>query len=213
MIERIEATEIKAIASPPGSFTVEVLGLPFYGPIHGKDLHRQYLSPRTETRMKPGDEIPAVYYHGINPTGGKRDPQPEFYGNAVMTKIDEKGGWFQVTVAETKRHAARLYKAAVSKTLRASSGVAGRLARVLPSGELSLYVPGEMSLFDQGYGRIAINNLAIGILKAIYDEADLTLPEGLQEEARQKKIKIVFRNYHKYYHVKLKKEPGNGNKK
>lgn len=191
-MDRIYATDIKGIVKEDGSFGIELLGLPFGGQIHGRDSQQQFYSKKTDFQMSPGDQIPAVYFHGYNSDRKGYHPSPEFYGKATLTRFDERGGWFDVSIDEDKRHATDLYKAAVKGTLRGSAGRAGRLERQLANGELTLYVPGEMSLIDQNYNRQAVNNLAIGQLKAIYVEAGIDLPKGLHVEAGQEKATVVL---------------------
>ncbi len=208
-MERIYATDIKGIIKEDGAFGIELLGLPFGGPIHGRDSQRQYFSKRTDFQMTPGDQLPAVYFHGYNSDKAGFNPTPEFYGKATLTRFDMRGGWFDVSIDEDKRHATDLYKAAVKGTLRGSAGRAGRLERQLPDGELMLYVPGEMSLIDQNYNRIAVNNLAIGQLKALYIEAGLHLPKEFHEETRQeRKVILTYKNEdYSYEKIKISFKP------
>ena len=224
-IMRIDAQEITGSIKSTGAFAINLLGLPYGGHIGGKDLHRQFFSKNTDFQMSPGDELPAVYYHGFaermidpNTRRIRMDETPEFYGKAALTKFDERGGWFEIIIDEGKKHAARLYKSAMQGNLRGSVGRAGRLSRMDKTGEFKLYVPGELSLIDQVFKRnelrFAANNLAVGMLKSLYNEAGLNLPEGLHEEVRQygpsKILKVrladqVRKETNKYL-IKLKKE-------
>ena len=191
-MNRIKCTIIKASVQPQG-FLLEILGLPFGGPTFGRDAQREFLTPRTETRKAVGDQIPAVYIHGMREFARGLEPIPEFYGNATLTKIDNQGSWFEVLIEESKKHALKIFKAAKLKTLRASAGVAGILTRKLPSGELTLFVPGELSLIPQDlFGRKASNQFAIARLKSIYDEAGLDWPEEYQEDTGPKQTRILL---------------------
>ena len=126
---------------------LRILGLPFGGHSQGKDRHRQFFDMKTDFQMEPGDQIPATYFHGQALKKGN-DPMPEFYGKATLTHFDRRGGWFEMTVPEGAKHHQRISNALEENRLRASTGVAGILARFEQNGHATLWVPGELSIVD-----------------------------------------------------------------
>jgi hypothetical protein len=211
---RIWTEELSIIEKSADSIELEILGLPFYGPFQGKDYHREFLTPRTHTEKAIGDSIPTSYFHGRTPEG-KRDKTPEFFGKAVLVRWDERGGWFTSKIELAKKHGVRIAKAAHDGILRASTGLAGTLHRVLPTGELTLWVPGELALIDQkfakqpsgGVPRIAANSLAVAmpVLKSLYAEAGIDWPLVLQKEERPGSIRIALKGK-EIVKVRLKNE-------
>lgn len=169
-------------------FVFDVLGLPFFGPIGGKDANKEFFTPKTDFGMEIGDSIPCVYYHGRT-KNARFALKPEFYGRATLTHFDDRGGWFRVLVDKSKSMANDLFKSAKNNNLRASTGLAGKLGRFKRSGEITLWVPGELSLIDQNFraGRAAANDhaVALNVLKEMYNENNILWPEAL-EEARLK---------------------------
>ena len=201
-MDRIWSGEIEAVEKAGNFMDLSILGLPFWGPENGRDRQGEFLSPKTVTWMHPGDSLPTTYFHGRKPDATE-DEKPVYFGKAIMDKWDELGGWFRASIDLTKKHGERIGEAAIKKTLRASTGLAGKLRRILPTGELRLWVPGEMTLVDKGLAmtwkgmgrRMAANDFAVAIpaLKALYETAGIEWPEVLQRKVeRPSKIKIVY---------------------
>lgn len=203
-MKRISIAEIEIRTKTADYLELDILGLPYYGPFQGKDAHREFLTPRTRTEKFVGDTIPTTYFHGFTPEGVE-DKNPEFFGKAELTKYDNRGGWFRTRIDMVKTNASRIAKAAVDGTLRASTGLAGDLRRVLQTGELTLWVPGELAIVDQayekqptgGYPRVVANNLAIGMpaLKMLYKHAKIEWPrvfELREKQASTRRIRLVL---------------------
>jgi hypothetical protein len=164
-------------------WTLEVLGLPYGGPIGGKDLQKEYFDEQTDFMLKPGDTRPVIYFHGDNP-GGQPDMRPEVIGTAVLDRYDAKGGWFQVTLDKAKKYAQRLWQAAVRGAAAASSGAVAHLVRKGPDGRIITWPVGELTLLDTGEGRMPANPFATVSVKALYDEAGIQMPEAFAEAER-----------------------------
>ena len=178
-------------------YEFNVLGLPYGGPVNDRDIYGERFTPETEFVIKPGSTIPAVYFHGRNERGSRLD-KPVFYGDAILTHFDDRGGWFKVRVEKGKKYAYQLFEASQKGRLRASTGNAGTLRRKDRNGNITLWVPGELSLIDQVGPRMAVNDYAIGMtaLKAIYRENKFNWPEAfekarLDEEKLQKEKNIM----------------------
>ncbi len=202
-MNRIWTEQLQIVKTAAEYTVIDILGLPYGGPMMGKDLHGEFLTPRTVTEKVIGDTIPTSYFHGLTPEG-IRDKTPEFFEKAELVRVDEKGGWFRVKIDFAKKHANRILKSLENGTLRGSTGIAGNLRMAKPNGELTLWVPGELGLIDQkfekqlrgGMPRIVSNNFAIALpaLKMLYDDGDIEWPEVLQEEERRedKSIKLIL---------------------
>ena len=182
-LARSEWYEVKAIHRA-GEWVLRVLGLPYGGQEEDRDAQGEYFSGRTDFMLEPGDRRPAIYYHGLSPDG-KTQSKPEVIGVATYAGKDEKGGWFDVVLDKGKELAQRVWKAAMDGLVKASSGAVNYLVRREADGELITWPVGELTLLDVGEGRAPANELATVSLKAIFDEAQLDLPEAFRgaEEA------------------------------
>jgi len=167
---------------------LDVLGAPFGSP-ENKDRQGDYFSPKTDFMVKEGDERPVLYYHGDRPDGGP-DDRPQIIGRAKVTKKDEKGLWFEVILDKTKKLAERVWKAAIGGLARASTGSINYLVRRSPDREILTWPIGELTLIDQGQGRLPANDMATVALKSIYVEAELEMPETFIE-SEELKVNVV----------------------
>ena len=72
-----------------------VLGVPYGGPIEGRDLDGEAFTPETGIWLKVGDKVNLTYYHGFDPdTIGKKQKIPALIGyflTAAIAKISESG--------------------------------------------------------------------------------------------------------------------------
>ena len=169
----------------------EVLGVPFGGHLGGKDAQGEYFTKNTDIMMDIGDERPVIYYHGDLPSG-KPNPNPTAIGKAKLIRTDEQGHWFSVKIKKLQRFAERLWQAAVQGIARASGGSLPHLTRKNDNtGELYVWPLSELTLLDQGQGRMAANQLATVSLKSVYEDAEIELPESFIEELESSKVDEV----------------------
>ena len=147
MTENIQWLEVHA-RKAGDEWILDVLGAPFYGPDMGKDIEGDYFSPNTNFMMEIGDKRPVLYFHGDTPWGTP-DYMPEVIGRATATRKDGKGLWFEVVLDKTKKHAARIWNAAVKGIAKASTGAVNYLVRRNKvTGELLTWPIGELTLVD-----------------------------------------------------------------
>ena len=169
----------------------EVLGVPFGGHLEGKDAQGEYFTKNTDIMMDIGDERPVIYYHGDLPSG-KPNPNPTAIGKAKLIRTDEQGHWFSVKIKKLQRFAERLWQAAVQGIARASGGSLPHLVRKNDNtGELYVWPLSELTLLDQGQGRRAANQLATVSLKAVYEDAEIELPESFIEKPESLEVDEV----------------------
>ena len=164
-----------------GEWSFEVLGVPFGSP-EDKDAQGEYFTKHTDIMMNVGDERPVIYYHGDLPSG-RPNPTPKSIGKAKLVRTDEKGHWFDVTINKVGKFAQRLWTSAVQGLARASGGSLPHLVRKNDNtGELHTWPLAELTLLDQGQGRVAANQLASVTLKAVYEEVEIDIPESFIEK-------------------------------
>jgi len=188
-IIKLELQDVKAIKTGD-EWKLEALGVPFGGHINGKDLHREFFSPKTDFMIKIGDSRPVLYYHGMTSWGGEQ-PLPQVIGRATLSRIDNKGLWFDIILDQTKTLAKRIWDNAIKGIVKASSGAVNYLKRKNElTGEILTWAIGELTLVDQGQGRIAVNQLASVSLKTVYEEAELDLPKNFVQEALTLKTEL-----------------------
>lgn len=173
---------IKAIQSEDGSWTLEVLGVP-YGSEQDRDSDNQFFNADTNTHEGKLPTIPAVYYHGRNEKGKPSDA-PEYIGTAKHLRTDEKGVWYEVVLDKLNAYASRVWEAAKQGIARASSGSAPHLVRLGNNGHIREWPVFELSVFDTGEGRQPSNRHAVAMpmMKAIYEQAGIEMVE-IQPEA------------------------------
>jgi hypothetical protein len=171
-------SEVKTGKAPRA---LQVLGVPFGGPIAGKDSDGEYFSPRTNLMLKPGDKRPVLYNHGADPDND-REKRPEVIGEATYTHQDDKGHWFDVVVDDVKDYAKRIVEAARNGLARASSGAINYLVRRSADGEITTWPLGELTLIDKQPGfREPANDYAVAYLKTAFEQSGLELPEAFAE--------------------------------
>ena len=176
-------TNLVPYKTDKGEWKLEALGVPFGGHLDGKDYDGEFFSPRTDFMMEVGDSRPVLYYHGLNAWGAE-ESRPEVIGKATLVRIDQKGLWFDILLDKSKTLAKRIWESAIKGIVKASSGAVGYLKRkVEHTGEILTWAIGELTLVDEGNGRMASNQLATVNLKAIFEEAEIDLPEELSEDA------------------------------
>ena len=173
-----------------GDWVLDVLAIPF----NRLDSDNQFFDADTDL-MPDVFPFPAVvYYHGINPDGKSLQGDPELIGKAVSKEIKPDGVWVKVVLDKTKKYAKRVWRAANKGLAAASSGSIAHLARLdggkpyskNVAGRISKWAFAELSLMDVDKGRRPANMYAVAlpVLKAVYKQAGIALPEsidGMQE--------------------------------
>jgi len=199
IIEREDDTEKRMKAD--GDYVEtgwRVLGVPFGGPIDGRDLDGEAFTPETDIWLKVGDKVNLTYYHGFDPdTIGKKQKIPALIGRATYIGADERGHWFEPVLDSEEPLAQRLMKADITE-LRASSGAINHLVRKDAGGLISVWPVGELALFDINEWRRPANDFAVieakteKIAEAI-PEADESAVDAVEEsvEAESKSNSII----------------------
>ena len=199
IIEREDDTEKRMKAD--GDYVEtgwRVLGVPFGGPIDGRDLDGEAFTPETDIWLKVGDKVNLTYYHGFDPdTIGKKQANPALIGRATYVGADERGHWFEPVLDSEEPLAQRLMKADITE-LRASSGAINHLVRKDAGGLISVWPVGELALFDINEWRRPANDFAVieaktEVIAEAIPEADESAVDAVEEsvEAESKSNSII----------------------
>jgi len=160
---------------------LDVLGVPFGGPVNGKDAHGEYFDERSDLEL---DTVTPIlhYYHGYA-EDGKPQGKPQKIGRVVSTQKRGDGVWYRVILDKASKLAARVYDAAKRGLAVASSGTAEHLRRVASDGHIDYWPVFELSIFDADENKRPANSYAIAMpaLKAVYEQAGQELPDILRE--------------------------------
>ena len=175
--------EIKSLKSfgltvkAAGDWELDVLGMPFGGPLDGKDTDGQYFNQNTQAYLDVYKTIPAFYYHGYSPEG-KPMGEPVQIGMAKYTRTDKDGHWYRVILDRTKDLAKRIWDAAKNGVARASSGSIAHLVRVAKDGFIQSWPVCELSLIDAEGKRQPANNYAVAmpVMKSHFENAGMQMP-------------------------------------
>ena len=150
----------------------KVLGVPFGGPVSGRDATGEAFHAGTDIWLKVGDEVNLTYYHGFGPDSMDAwQEQPVLIGRAKYIGTDERGHWFDPRLDEGEPLARRVMVA--PENVRASSGAVGHLVRMGESGMIDVWPVGELALFDTNEWRRPANEYAITESKS----AEVTMTE------------------------------------
>ncbi len=145
---------------------ITVLGLPYGGPMGGKDSDGQYFSPLTDFFDGVNDKPPVYFTHGT-----QNGFEPEPVGKVSNRWYDRRGGWFKLQLDPQSPRYAQLLEANETGNLRASSGVVPASYSADDStGHINTWLVGEMSLVDLRDGYRPVNGYAVA--KATYDKCD-----------------------------------------
>lgn len=162
-IERkpVEDTKRQKAISDYRDMNWRVLGVPFGGPIKGRDLDGEAFHEDTEIWLKSGQEVSLTYYHGFGPDDpDSMQDKPALIGKAVYTGVDERGHWFDVHLDEEEELAQRVIDAGTDG-IKASSGAVGHLTRNGLGGLIDVWPVGEIALFDTNDWRLPANDFAV----------------------------------------------------
>lgn len=159
--EADETKRLKLFDEYPAEPLYHVLGVPFGGPLMGRDAEGEAFYPETEIWLKAGDSIPVTYYHGFGPD----DPYdvqavPAVIGRAVLAETDERGHWFEVRLDPEEELAQRIMSKAPEE-IKASSGAVGHLVRIGDAGLIDIWPVGELAMFDTNEWRLPANDFAV----------------------------------------------------
>lgn len=167
---------IKAV----GDWVLDVLGVPFGGPVQGRDLHGECFTPSTKLHLDKFSPL-VLYYHAFDPAGLPQG-EPVEIGEIIAHEQRPDGWWFKVLLDRTQAYAQRVWNAAQKNLARASSGSAEHLIRTNADGTIKNWPMVELSLFEIGDGKQPANGYAIAVpaLKAHYAKAARLLPIPLR---------------------------------
>ena len=162
VIEHAPADAAKMLR-PAGEYSgvvMRVLGVPFGGPISGRDKDGEAFHEGTEIWLNVGDRVPVTYYHGFGPDDPySMQTPPVIIGSAEYTGADERGHWFDATLDADEPLAHRLTAPGVD--VRASSGAISHLVRAGEAGMIDVWPVGELALFDTNEWRQPANDFAV----------------------------------------------------
>ena len=164
-VPRVDAESIKALRGK-GEYVgaeVPILGIPFGGPVEGRDEDGEAFHKGTDIWLQPGDTVPITYYHGYGPDepGAWQDP-PAIIGLATYAKADGRGHWFDGQLDGTEPLAERVTDALKSnRPVAASSGAVSHLVRVRRNGLIDVWPVGELAIFDTNEWRQPANKYAV----------------------------------------------------
>ena len=135
-----------AVKFADGSDTVlEILAIPFGGPINGRDTDGEFFSAKTDLCLDwfPS-QIPLLYHHGLDDAG----PGVSVVGRVDRTtarKTDE-GWWVQAQLDASNAYHARIKRLIERQALYGSSGAMPHLVTASKSGEITRWPWVEESL-------------------------------------------------------------------
>lgn len=196
-IER-DAVETKRLKADVDYSLIDwrVLGVPYGGPIKGRDMDGECFTEQTDIVLNVGDKRPVTYYHGFGPD----DPQekqtpPVIIGEATYTGKDARGHWFDLALDDEEELALRLLAAGV-EGVKASSGAVSHLVRKSAGGIIDVWPVGELALFDVNEWRKPANEFAVIEAKAeVFTEAIPEVEEtvdAVEDEAEAITIKTLL---------------------
>ena len=138
-----------------------VLGVPFGGPVQGRDLDGEAFHDNTDIWIKTGDQVNMTYYHGYGPDDKtERQAIPVLIGRATYMGRDERGHWFEPALDMEEPLVQRLVMAGVDN-VKASSGAVNHLVRKSTAGLIDVWPVGELALFDVNDWRQPANDFAV----------------------------------------------------
>jgi len=176
-----------------GDMELDVLLVPFGGPLNGKDTDGQYFDAHTVTQHEIYKTIPAYYYHGYDPNGNPQG-DPEVIGMMHYDHTDEKGHWYKAILDKASELARRIWDAAKRGLARASSGSIPHIVRDNKrNGHIDKWPVVEGSLIDEGDKRHPANAYAVAlpVMKARYEKLNLAIPSEVDESGEQESPEAI----------------------
>jgi HK97 family phage major capsid protein len=154
-----------------------VLGVPFGGPIKGRDLDGEAFHEDTDIFLKTGDQVNITYYHGFGPDDPEaRQEKPVIIGRATYTGKDDRGHWFEPMFDMDEPLAQRVVSAG-PENVKASSGAVSHLVRMGKGGLIDVWPVGELALFDVNEWRLPANDYAV--IEAKAEDVTEAVPEAV----------------------------------
>jgi starvation-inducible DNA-binding protein len=127
-----------------GSLQVEGVGIPFGGPVNGKDLHGQFFSTKTDFAwdLIPDGQRPLLYQHGLDST-----MKTNVIGRWSVKKVDDAGVWIRAQLDARNEYIDEIKELLDSEALGLSSATMGHLVKVsAKTGEILRWPVVELSL-------------------------------------------------------------------
>jgi len=127
-----------------GTIQIEGVGIPFGGPVNGKDLHGQFFSTKTDFAwdLIPDGHRPLLYQHGLDDT-----LKTNVIGRWSVKKVDDKGVWITAQLNARAEYLDEIKELISADSLGLSSATMGHLVKVSSkSGEILRWPVVEMSL-------------------------------------------------------------------
>ena len=137
-------TGLKFSERKDGTLEVRGLGIPFGGPINGKDLHGQFFSAKTDFAwdLIPDGARPLLYQHGLDDT-----VKTEVVGRWGVEKVDSKGVWVRAQLSARSSYLNEIKELLTEDALGLSSATMGHLVKVnQKNGEILTWPVVELSL-------------------------------------------------------------------
>ena len=155
-----------------------VLGVPYGGPIKGRDLDGEAFHEETDVWLKTGDQVNVTYYHGFGPDEpDEKQERPVVIGRALYAGKDERGHWFEPMFDFDEPLAQRIIKAGAG-FVRASTGAVSHLVRMGKGGLIDVWPVGELALFDINDWRLPANDYAV--IEAKSEAISEAIPETVE---------------------------------
>ena len=135
---------LKIAATADGGLVIEGYGVPFGGPIKGKDLHGQYFSKNTDFALDliPDGQRPLLFQHGLDSA-----VDTAVIGRWGVKKIDDGGVWVRAQLDARSEYINEIKELVDNDALGFSSGTMGHLVKVSgKTGEILKWALVELSL-------------------------------------------------------------------
>ena len=135
---------LKIAAAADGGIVIEGYGVPFGGPIKGRDLHGQYFSKKTDFALDliPDGQRPLLYQHGLDSA-----VDTAVIGRWGVKRIDDGGVWVRAQLDARSEYINEIKELVDNDALGFSSGTMGHLVKVAPkTGEILKWALVELSL-------------------------------------------------------------------
>jgi starvation-inducible DNA-binding protein len=135
---------LKYLALEDGSLQIEGVGIPFGGPVRGKDLHGQYFSTKTDFAwdLIPDGQRPLLYQHGLDNT-----LKTAVIGRWAVKRVDDRGVWVQAQLNAHAEYIDEIKDLLDADSLGLSSATMGHLVKVsAKTGEILRWPVVELSL-------------------------------------------------------------------
>jgi hypothetical protein len=135
---------LKIAATADGGIVIEGYGVPFGGPIKGRDLHGQFFSKKTDFALDliPDGQRPLLFQHGLDSS-----VDTAVIGRWGVKRIDDGGVWVRAQLDARSEYINEIKELVDSDALGFSSGTMGHLVKVAPkTGEILKWALVELSL-------------------------------------------------------------------